>query len=204
MLSRIASGGKVELAPACDEAQLTVERGRNTPPRSGTHPSDTAGLAARGRQVSGRPPVPTRRYLPAAARAADRRPLGPSLSPRAPRMTRGPGCPGRGPLSYQPAVYQSFGTSRLPSGRRPSFTKGVGHVDRRYLQPHRQGRLIVRADGVEPRHAGWLVQRRRRPGPAARRRFCRRGPEPRGAAPRHNQPRQRHDGKRCGRPAAQS
>src|ERR1700759_3268998 len=40
-------------------------------------------------------------------------------------MTAGPGCPGRGPLSYQPAVSQSFGTSRLPSGRRPSFTKGV-------------------------------------------------------------------------------
>ena len=61
----------------------------------------------------------------AAARAAGRRPLGLVLESTCPRMTAGPGCPGPGPWSYHPAVSQSFGTSRLPSGRRPSFTKGV-------------------------------------------------------------------------------
>jgi len=88
--------------------------------------------------------------------------------------------------------YASVGKPAEPHQRR-------GHGDRGYLQPHRQGRLIVRANGVKPRYAGRLAWLRRRRGPATR--WCCRWAVPRTAAPCHKQPRQRHGGKRYGRPA---
>ena len=64
---------------------------------------------------------------------------GPSRESTWPRITAGPGWPGRGPPAYHPATSVRLGTAMVPSRCRPMSLDFAVDVQRRDAQAHRLG-----------------------------------------------------------------